>query len=38
MATYQKWSDNYTNKVKTIKLTYRGVKYNKSCDSSQSVH
>ena len=28
MATYQKWSDSYTNKVTTIKLTYRGVKYN----------
>ena len=36
LATYQKWSDSYTNKVTTIKLTYRGVKYNKTCDSKQS--
>jgi len=38
MATYQKWSDSYTNKVTTIRLSYRGVKYNKVCASSQSVH
>ena len=36
MATYQKWSDSYTNKVTTIKLTFSGVKYNKMCDSKQS--
>ena len=36
MATYQKWDQSYTNKVTTIKLTYRGVKYNKMCDSKQS--
>ena len=38
MATYQKWDQSYTPKVTTIKLTYRGVKYNKMCASSQSVH
>ena len=37
MATYQKWDQSYNPKV-TISLTYRGVKYNKMCDSSQSVH
>ena len=35
MATYQKWSESYAPKVI---LTYRGVKYNKTCDSKQSVH
>ena len=38
MATYQKWSDSYAPKVQTIRLSYRGVKYNKVCDSQQSVH
>jgi len=38
MATYQKWDQSYTNKVTTIRLSYRGVKYNKVCDSQQSVH
>jgi len=38
MATYQKWEQSYAPKVTTIKLTYRGVKYNKMCASSQSVH
>ena len=38
MATYQKWSDSYTNKVTTIRLSYRGVKYNKVCASPQSVY
>ena len=38
MATYQKWDQSYTNKVTTIRLSYRGVKYNKMCDSKQSVH
>ena len=33
MATYQKWSESYAPKVT---LTYRGVKYNKTCDSRQS--
>ena len=36
MATYQKWDQSYLDKVTTIKLTYRGVKYNKMCDSKQS--
>ena len=35
MATYSQWSQSYTPKVI---LTYRGVKYNKTCDSPQSVH
>ena len=35
MATYQQWTQSYTPKVI---LTYRGVKYNKICDSQQSVH
>ena len=38
MATYQKWDQSYTPKVQTIRLSYRGVKYNKMCDSKQSVH
>ena len=38
MATYQKWDQSYNDKVTTIRLSYRGVKYNKICDSSQSVH
>ena len=38
MATYQKWSDSYAPKVQTIRLTYRGVKYNKVCASKQSVY
>ena len=38
MATYQKWDQSYTNKVTTIRLSYRGVKYNKVCDTKQSVH
>ena len=38
MATYQKWDQSYTSKVQTIRLSYRGVKYNKVCDSQQSVH
>ena len=38
MATYQKWDQSYTTKVQTIRLSYRGVKYNKVCDSQQSVH
>ena len=38
MATYQKWSDSYAPKVQTIRLSYRGVKYNKMCDSKQTVH
>ena len=33
MATYQKWEQSYAPKVI---LTYRGVKYNKTCDSKQS--
>ena len=37
MANYQQWSLSYNPKV-TISLTYRGVKYNKMCDSQQSVH
>ena len=37
MANYQQWTSSYNPKV-TISLTYRGVKYNKMCDSSQSVH
>ena len=37
MATYQKWDQSYNPKV-TISLSYRGVKYNKMCDSQQSVH
>ena len=36
MATYQKWEQSYTPKVTTIMLSYRGVKYNKTCDSRQS--
>ena len=36
MGTYQQWEQSYTNKVQTIRLTYRGVKYNKMCDSRQS--
>ena len=35
MATYQQWTQSYAPKVI---LTYRGVKYNKVCDSKQSVH
>ena len=38
MATYQKWDQSYAPKVQTIRLAYRGVKYNKTCDSKQSVH
>jgi len=38
MATYQKWDQSYTPKVQTIRLSYRGVKYNKVCASQQSVH
>ena len=38
MATYQKWEQSYVPKVTTIRLSYRGVKYNKVCDSQQSVH
>ena len=38
MGTYQQWDQSYTNKVQTIRLSYRGVKYNKMCDSKQSVH
>ena len=38
MATYQKWDQSYVPKVQTIRLAYRGVKYNKTCDSKQSVH
>ena len=37
MANYQQWTSSYNPKV-TISLSYRGVKYNKMCDSSQSVH
>ena len=37
MADYQQWKQSYNPKV-TISLTYRGVKYNKMCDSQQSVH
>ena len=36
MATYQKWDQSYAPKVTTIRLSYRGVKYNKTCDSKQS--
>ena len=36
MATYQKWEQSYAPKVQTIRLAYRGVKYNKTCDSRQS--
>ena len=38
MATYQKWDQSYTPKVTTIRLSHRGVKYNKVCASRQSVH
>ena len=38
MATYQKWDQSYTPKVTTIRLSYRGVKYNKVCATKQSVH
>ena len=37
MANYKQWTQSYNPKV-TISLTYRGVKYNKMCDSQQSVH
>ena len=37
MANYQQWTSSYNPKV-TISLSYRGVKYNKICDSQQSVH
>ena len=37
MANYQQWTSSYNPKV-TISLTYRGIKYNKMCDSPQSVH
>ena len=37
MANYQQWTSSYNPKV-TISLKYRGVKYNKMCDSQQSVH
>ena len=37
MATYQKWEQSYAPKVTTIRLSYRGVKYNKTCDSRESV-
>ena len=37
MANYLQWTSSYNPKV-TISLTYRGVKYNKMCDSQQSVH
>ena len=36
MATYQKWEQSYAPKVTTIRLSYRGVKYNKTWDSKQS--
>ena len=38
MGTYQQWEQSYVPKVTTIKLSYRGVKYNKMCDSKQTVH
>ena len=38
MATYQKWDQSYNDKVTTIRLSYRGVKYNKVCASPQSVY
>ena len=38
MAYHQEWDKSYVPKVQTIRLTYRGVKYNKVCDSQQSVH
>ena len=38
MAYHQEWDQSYTNKVTTIRLSYRGVKYNKICDSKQTVH
>ena len=38
MGTYSQWDQSYMNKVTTIRLSYRGVKYNKVCDSQQSVH
>ena len=37
MAYHQEWEQSYVPKVTTIKLSYRGVKYNKICATSQSV-
>ena len=38
MAYHQEWEQSYTPKVQTIRLSYRGVKYNKVCANRQSAH